>query len=600
MSSGNTTATSAATPARVRIWSYLGHHRALLIRGSSAGIGYNTLIVLGPILLGRALDSVLALERAGFTAAVVRAMHNNLLLLVLVTVTFQGLRTLKRWDLRRLANRIGTDLQRDILATTLSWPMPRLDRERIGDLMSRAVGDVDVVAETVYGTINEFHDTLILMLAYFAVLLYYDPWLTLICSLPAPLTAVASHYAGRWVFVRSTEARVAASRVNTHLQETLTGIRILRLFGREPEERQRLAKLCSAQLKANLAATLLQGGLMPVYAGLASLGLVAVIGLGGNKVIAGDWTVGGFTAYLTMFSAMTMRTLVAARVLNRLHVGRAAWARLVPKIDPFVAALPPRPLATLRPQAAQGVQLQLENVTFSFPGDARKAVDGLSIDAGPGSLICVTGPVGSGKSALAAALTGLYSYGGSIKLDGRELSSMTPDELPTFVAYAGQNPFLFSDTIKSNIAMVDDQPEPDRFRSAVDGAALSQDIAAFPEGWETLVGERGVQVSGGQRQRIALARAIYAGVPLIVLDDPFSAVDVATERRMITGLRQAAGQATVVLCSHRLGTFPQADLILVLDNGRLAELGRHGDLIRQDSVYARIFQAQSWLEEQPQ
>jgi ABC-type multidrug transport system fused ATPase/permease subunit len=569
----------------------------MLWRGSLSGLGYNTLIVLGPILLGRALDSVLALEQEGFAGPAIARLQMNLVLLVVATAAFQGLRSVKRWDFRRMSNRIGTDLQLDLLRATIGWPMDKLERERIGDLMSRAVGDVQVVVETIMTTITEVYDTLVLMIAYFAVLLYYSPWLTLLCSLPAPLTAVCSHYAGRWVFRRASEARVVASKINTHLQEQLNAVRVLRFFGREADERARLEVLCREQLQANLAATLLQSGLMPVYAGVSALGLVAVIGAGGGRVIAGSWTIGSFTAYLTMFLAMTTRTLMAARVLNRLHAGRAAWVRVLAKLGE-----PGRPRAgegRPRPgQDARALGVDISNLRFAYPGSRTPVLEDVTLSIRPGSLVCVTGPVGSGKSALAAVLTGLYPYRGSILLGDRELRAIEPAELPSLVSYLGQEPFLFSDSIRGNVTFGGGDAGDPTFVSAVSGAALAADLESFAEGWDTPVGERGVQVSGGQKQRISLARALYARPGLLVLDDPFSAVDITTERRMVAGLRKAAADSTIVVFSHRLGAFASADMVVVLDAGRVQACGTHDELLAAGGTYARVYRAQAWLEEQ--
>ena len=580
------------------IWTYIKRYPLFVWRGSAGGLGYNTLIVAGPILLGRALDSLLALERDGWTAGATAALRHNLLLLVLATAAFQGLRTIKRYDFRRLSNRIGTDLQHDLLESALGWPMSRLDRERTGDLMSRAVGDAQVVADTLMTTITEVFDTLVLMVAYFVVLLVYAPGLTLLCSIPAPVTALAAHFAGGAVFRRATDARVAASRVNSHLQETLNGVRTLRLYGREADGRRRLEVLCEDQLRANLAATLLQSGLMPLYAAVASLGLVAVIGIGGQMVVVGTWSVGSFTAYLTMFLAMTTRTLMAARVLNRLHAGRAAWTRLAAKIGqrPEETAVESAAAIETGPMPA-GIALTADDLGFSFPGDSRAALAGVSFSGRPGAFICVTGPVGCGKSALASVLTGLYPYKGSVTLDGRELSSLAPEQRRRLISYAGQEPFLFSDTVRQNIAFIPAGDDDQLFQAAISGAALVGDREAFTAGWDTVVGERGVQISGGQRQRIALARALYKGAPLIVLDDPFSAVDVGTERRMIAGLLAAAGGATVVLVSHRLTSFDRADEILLLHHGRVRARGTHAYLLEHDETYASIYRAQVWLEQ---
>ncbi len=651
-------------------------------RGSAGGLGYNTLIVLGPILTGMAFDTVMALEQSGLNQASLGRLYRILALLVLSTAVFQGLRAVKRWDFRNMSNRIGNDLRADLLAVSSEWPMATFDREKIGDLMSRAVSDVNVVTDTIMSTVTEFYDTFILMVSYFVVCLFYDWRMTLIASLPVPLTAGLAQFMGRFVFRRSTVARAAASSVNNHLRNTLNAVRVLRLFGREPAERQRFAALCQDQLRANLNVTVLQSGLSPIYAGLSSLGVLLVIAMGGRRVLSGTWTVGSFVAYQTMFLAMTSRTLMAANVLNRLHAGRAAWARIVAKLtqappdedgEHFAvpewrkgsaavaastaagAAAAARALtgglqATIVPRtqgvshaagalatapdavyaatgtydraARPGVELAVENLSFTFPGDEREALHEVSFNVPPGSLVAVTGSVGSGKSALATVLTGLYPYRGSILLTrstapeaGGELSALLPAERQRTISYLGQDPFLFSASIRENIAFGDDLDgggDAAGCRGSVAGgggdagregrleevariSALSDDLELFPQAYDTLVGEWGVRVSGGQRQRIALARALYRGTPIIILDDPFSAVDVGTEERMMTRLRELAGTATIFLFSHRLASFPRADLVLMMAAGRVLEQGAHDELVARRGVYARVFEAQEWV-----
>jgi len=594
------------------IWKYLWRYSPILIRGSIGGVGYNTLIVLGPIFLGRALDAALALEKSGFSPDSYRNLYLNLAFLVISTVVFQGFRTLKRWDFRNMANRIGNDLRRELMEGSMSWLMPVFDREKIGDLMSRAVGDVSQVAATVMTTVTELYDTLVLIVSYFVACLYYEPRLTVLAAIPQVVTVLLAERTGSLVFRLSTEARQAASRVNTHLREQLQAERVLRVFGREMEERERLGRLCRQQLVANLRLSVLQGGLMPFYAVLSSLGVVLVISSGGARVAAGQWTVGLFTAYLTLFTAMTARTLMAARVLNNLQAGKASWARVVAKIDqertePLDDVTQSRPAAisTLSTEVAaegpapaaparRGLNLEVRDLRFSFPGVLADAIAGISLEARPGSFLAVTGPIGSGKSALATVLTGLYPYQGSVLFDGRELRDIPPKERERIVSLLDQNAFLFSATIKENVTFFRETSDQ-KLMETLHLAGLKEDLALFPRGVDTLIGEQGTRVSGGQRQRIALARALYRGSPLVILDDPFSAVDIATEQRMVQRIREAARGSTLLLFSHRLSSFPQADKVIVLVDGQVHEVGTHAELLDRDGLYARIYRAQEWL-----
>jgi ABC-type multidrug transport system fused ATPase/permease subunit len=253
--------------------------------------------------------------------------------------------------------------------------------------------------------------------------------------------------------------------------------------------------------------------------------------------------------------------------------------------------------------------VSVQDISFRYPGSDGIVLDGISLDVAPGALVAITGPVGSGKSALARVLLGLYPLdAGHVLLDGHPLESLSTADRAARIGYLGQSPFLFLGTIRQNVLFSlsdrDDDREDNALRQWVRLAALEQDMGAFPAGVDTEIGERGVRISGGQRQRIALARAFAARPGLLVLDDPFSSVDVDTEARIISGLYDAFGpsapadqQTTIVFFSHRLAVFPLADLVVVLDGGRIAEQGTHGTLLQESGLYARIYRAQQRVEQ---
>jgi ABC-type bacteriocin/lantibiotic exporter with double-glycine peptidase domain len=247
-------------------------------------------------------------------------------------------------------------------------------------------------------------------------------------------------------------------------------------------------------------------------------------------------------------------------------------------------------------------------VTFSFPGDNGAVLDRLSLEVPPGALVAVTGPVGSGKSALARALLGLYPLqAGSILLNGQALEALSPAERTAWIGYLPQNPFLFSGTVRENVTLnlADGSAEKmhEQLAHLIWLAGLEEDVRVFPDGLDTLIGEQGVRISGGQRQRIALARAFAVHPGLLILDDPFSSVDVDTESRIIARLHETFGpgapieqQATIIFFSHRLAVFPLADLVVVLEKGRIVEQGTHVSLLQSEGLYARIYRAQQRVE----
>lgn len=566
------------------------------------GIIYNTVIVAGPILLGKMLDAATSLENNGVTPDVVRSLLIFTIAFVAVTIFFQYARYIKRWYIRNMSNKIACDMRAGLFETVLTYPMAKLDRESVGDLMSRTVGDVDQIVATVQQTINETWDTWLLMISYFVVILYWDWRITLICSIPIPFAILIAEAARHPLYRYSMNSRKAAAVVTSHLQKTLTGINILRLFGRESVETQRLKDYSTDQMRWNIRTALLQNGMMPIYATLASLGVIGVIGLGGAEVIAGNWTIGRFVAYLTMFSLMTTRTWVAARVFNSWHTAEASWDRIKAKLADRITEAPEKtdvPTLNSKTLTLDPPLLKVENLSFTFPGANRACLDAINFTAQRGEFIGVTGPVGSGKSALAMVLTGIYPYSGKINVDGRDLATLSQTEKSNLFAYSGQDAFLFSVSIGENITFAA-PPYSDDIKARLDRAiyiaALKEDMELFPKGTETAVGERGIRLSGGQRQRIAVARAIFTGNPILILDDPFSAVDIGTEKRMIERIREDLKDITVIIFSHRLAAFTGADNILVLDKGKIIERGNHEALMAQGGMYGKIYTAQTWME----
>ncbi len=558
---------------------YLYKYMPEFIISSIGGILYNTVIVLGPILLGNMIDA------AGSGTG--RQVILSALYFVGVTAFFQFARFVKRWFMRDQFNRVACDLRQTFMERTLGRKLPELEKETVGDLMSRTVGDIMLVVDTVMTTLNEGWDTWLLMISYFVALMFRDWKITLIASIMVPLTILLAQIMRHVLYKYSMAARKAASVSNSGLQRYLDAASVLRLFGREASEAERIRASFEKQAKYNIKQMLFQQALLPVYSLIAGLGIVVAIAMGGGMVVTGDWTVGAFNAYLVMFIAFSGRTKVAARVFNQWHAARAAWSRIKEKMSKS-PDLPSRKTIE-KPECRE---LRVENLSFGF--DNGDVLHNICLTARKGQIIGVTGAVGSGKTSLAHALTGLYPYNGSITLDGRELSCLPAEDRNRLIAYAGHEQFLFSMSIRDNIRFSnEDQRALDQ---ALEASALKEDMTRFDNGLDTPVGEKGMRVSGGQRQRIAMARAIYSGAPILLLDDPFSAVDIATESEIIERLKQDYTDRIVLLFTHRLTAFHHADDILVLDKGRIIQHGTHDALMEEEGLYKDIYSAQVFME----
>ncbi|MGH2869043.1 MAG: ABC transporter ATP-binding protein [Solirubrobacteraceae bacterium] len=590
----------------------------LLVLGSICGLVMNTAIVLPAILLGRALDTVLALQQH---RASVGDLTVALVALVAGTAATELPRIGKRYWLGVARARIRANLCSDALRGVLSWPLSRIATAPVGDLMARIMGDVEAVGTGVDEVITETWDTVLFSISLIVAMLVYDVRLGLLALMPVPLALALALIAGRLVARRTARARECAAALTASLHEQIGSLRLLRLYGRAEAAADIVADLADRRAVAELSAISVDEALAAIYSALLVAGVVFIIAVGSGEVSAGHLSIGGMVAFLQLFIRFTTRAPRLPQMVNRVQAGGASFTRLEPLLAPPPAQMhEPRwstfrgalvagtgsARATLTHAARRPAEVEMRDVSFTYAGSSAPALTGIDLYVAPGSLVAITGPVGSGKSALARLAAGLYApSAGEVLINKSAPVDVEPAMRADLVGYLAQEPRLFSGTIAENILFWRDPAGDSTLRRATRLAALDQDLTAMPMGIDTHIGELGVRISGGQRLRIALARAIAAGtrVPgLLVLDDPFSAVDIETEVAITGLLRAALGhaadaqqRATVLLFSHRLAAFSQADLVVVLNRGRIVELGAHASLLAAGGLYARIVRAQAAL-----
>lgn len=540
-----------------------------------SGIGCNAFMAVVPLLQGRLIDALL--KRAPLSALLQEAA-----LFVGAVLMIQLVRYVKRFYVRRFANSTSASLRLTIYNNVIRRDVHTLETEQAGDLMTRAVAEVELCTEGMRKCTTEVFDTGVLLCAYFAAMLTYDVKITLLGCLFVPVAMLLARGLKKAVSRLTADYREEAGRAANLTYETVSNAVLFRVTGLE---KQRCAAYAAGQAvlrrkaeRANVMANAMQ----PIYNVIALMGIVAVIDLGARQAIAGRWSVGTFSAYLTMFTALTTKVSKAGKMFNAAQKAKISWLRLKPYLGPY------RPMEALPEKSCAGVSLEVENLAFSYPKAAEKAVEGITFTAVAGQVIGVTGPVACGKTALGLALSGLFGYEGSIRLCGRELSTCLPQEKSRLISWLGHDPQLLSATIEENIAMGE---KVDVLR-ALRMVCFEEDLQTMPDGIDTQVGSEGMQLSGGQRARLALARTLGRGAKLVILDDPFASVDLKTEAEILRRIRAQLNDAVIVLLSHRLNAFPLTDQVVMMEDAHTACCAPHEKLMERSPLYRKIFELQ--------
>lgn len=558
-------------------------------------VGANILYVAQPLFVGYAVDELKAgIEHRTFVGSDLLMYAGLIVLFSLVSGYFTFM---TRQTIIVVSRKIEFDLRNDLLAHLQKLDFPWFQHRSTGDLMAHATNDISAVRTVVGPGIMYPLDTILLFAFVLTMMLMKDWELTLYTLIPMPVASFTMYYLSRIVHVRFKERQEQYSDLTTRAQETLSGIRVVKAYVREEFEIGRFGSLSYEYLKKNLVLARVQSIIWPLMFVIIGVMFVIAIYGGGVNVIEKRMTIGSLTAFLSYLLMLIWPMIAFGWVTTMLQQGAASMGRLAAIFD----TVPDIRDSKDTDHAVTTIEgsIEFRNITFTHKNASAPALKNVSLTIPKGSTLAIVGRTGSGKTTLVNLIPRLYDpTEGTVLIDGKDVRTIPLETLRSNIGVVPQETFLYSETIRENIAYgSQDGAAPEHVALAADISQISADSESFPKGYDTMIGERGITLSGGQKQRTSIARAVMRDPKILILDDALSAVDTATEDRILHRLRDFMKGRTSIIISHRISTVKDADMIVVLGEGGIAEQGTHEELIELGGLYADLYERQLLEEE---
>ncbi len=557
-------------------------HKTRLFLGFTALLSVDFLQLTIPRILKNGID--------GLTAGIIT--HQNLLRLAFLVVIIALLVAFLRFSWRNLiigfSRMLERALRNRIFGHILKMDTAFFEKRTTGDIMAHASNDLNAVQMACGMGMVAAVDALIMSTAAIGFMIHIHPKLTLLALLPMPFLALCTRILTGKLHKRFNSVQEQFSHLTEFSRSTLISVRLIKAYTMEKFQTKEFGILGKKYVKSNLQVATIQGLMFPISTLVGNIGMLLVLFYGGRLVIQGLITLGDFVAFITYLQMLLWPMMAIGWVANLVQRGLTSLRR----VDNLLSSVSTLPAIEHKTSTPLHPHISIRSLTFCFPSSQRPALKNISLEIEPG-ILGITGRTGSGKSSLCKVLARLYPVPDkTLFLDGIDVNSLSLDTLKSHIGYVGQEPILFSDTLAANIKLGRPEASLSEVEKYAKLAAIHDDIISLPNGYETLIGERGVKLSGGQRQRLALARALLINRPILIIDDGLSAVDVETEHEIFAQLRSRLENKTVIIVSNRIKLLSMTDQIVIFDEGEIINSGTHLSLIKENTLYHSMFKKQ--------